>query len=163
MFSFCFLLMFTGTPVLSTFSAWKPALWPGRHSLTLLDVRQGGGGLLFPGKVHLLGSKRLPGRARNKLGCLPAHSKAVIWQMWGSRRERTQQECGEAHLRDHFVQLCPLGVPWASWDPSTSFPLLTMLQEQQSIAEGKSGFAAFSLFGPGKMCAFRSELGEMLP
>lgn len=63
MFSSCFLLMFTAVPLLSAFSTWKPALWPGRHFLTLLDVRQGGGGLLFLGQVHLLGSEHLPGRA----------------------------------------------------------------------------------------------------
>lgn len=160
MFSSCFLLMSTGAPLLSTFSAGKPALWPRRHSLTLLVVRQGGGGLLFPGKVHLLGSERLPGRARNKLGCLPVHSKPVIWQTWGSRREGTQQECGESHLKDQFVQLCPLGVPWASWGPSASFHLLTVPQEQQ---KGRAGLQPSPCLVPGKMCAFRSELGETLP
>lgn len=154
-FSSSFLLMFMGALPLSTFPAWKPALWPGRHSLTLLDVRQGGGGLLFPGKVHLLGNDHLPGRARNKLGCLPVHSKAVIWQMRGSRREGTQQECGETHLKDEFVQLCPLGVPWASWGPSSSFHLLSMLREQQSTAEGRSRFAAFSLFGSWQDACFQ--------
>lgn len=149
--------MFTGAWLLSTFSAWKPALGPGRHSLTLLAVRQGGGVLLFPGKVHLLGSERLPGRARNKLGCLPVHSKAVIW------REGTQQDCGEAHLKDQFVQLCVWEYLGASWSHFFSPTNHAMRAAVYCRREERADLQPSPCLVPGKICASRSELGEMLP
>lgn len=98
-------------------------------------------GRIAVSRENAFGCEHLPVRARNKLQHMPVHSEPVIWQMWDSRRENTQQKSGGAHLKDQFVQLCALR-PWV---------LLLMgwpcCKEQQSTAEGKSSLAAFSLSG----------------
>lgn len=104
-FSSCFPLMFTGA--LSQASSLPGSLLCGlgdTHPVRCETRR----GRIIVSRENTFGSECLPVRGRNKFGYLPVHSEPVIWQMWGRRRETTQQECGEAHLKDQFVQLCPL-------------------------------------------------------
>lgn len=158
-FSSCFPLMFMGARSRAPSLPGSLLCGQGDTYHVRCETRRG---RIVVSRESTFGSECSPVRARSKLGCLPVHSEHVIWQMWGCRRESTQQECGEAQLKDQFVQLCPLCL-WVAEAQVLLFMCWPCCRSSNLLQKGRVDWQPSPCLTLGKMCALGSEFGETLP